>query len=102
MRVLIFGATGSAGGSVLRACLSASSVSEVRAIVRRPLALSHERLRTTVHTDFVNYDAVRDTFTDLDACLFCLGKSATQVASEAEYWRITHDFAMASASALDA
>ncbi len=102
MRVLIFGATGSAGGSVLRACLSASSVTEVRAIVRRPLVLSHANLRTIVHTDFEDYESVRDAFVDLDACLFCLGKSATQVPNEAEYWRITHDFAMAAASAFHA
>jgi uncharacterized protein YbjT (DUF2867 family) len=31
MKVLIFGATGSAGGSVLRACLAAPDVREVRA-----------------------------------------------------------------------
>jgi uncharacterized protein YbjT (DUF2867 family) len=37
MKILVFGATGSAGGSVLRVCLSAPAVEEVRAIVRRPL-----------------------------------------------------------------
>ncbi|MGD9904581.1 MAG: hypothetical protein AB7U83_14040 [Vicinamibacterales bacterium] len=37
MTILLFGATGSAGGSVLRACLAAPEVSEVRAPVRREI-----------------------------------------------------------------
>jgi uncharacterized protein YbjT (DUF2867 family) len=100
MKVLVFGATGSAGGSVLNACLSASSVSKVRAIVRRPLAVSHAKLRTIVHADFEDYSAIADVFADLDACLFCLGKSATQVSNEAEYRRITRDLAIAAARAV--
>jgi len=35
MRILLLGATGSAGGSVLRACLASPRVSSVRAIARR-------------------------------------------------------------------
>jgi hypothetical protein len=38
----------------------------------------------------------------VDACLFCLGISITQVSGEAEYRRITHDFALAAAGALRA
>ena len=38
MKILVFGATGSAGGSVLRVCLAAPDVEEVRAIVRRSRA----------------------------------------------------------------
>ena len=41
MTILILGASGSAGGSVLRVCLAAPQVTEVRAIVRRPLGLLH-------------------------------------------------------------
>ncbi len=45
MKILLFGATGSAGGSVLRVCLADLAVEEVRAIVRRPLPLEHEKRR---------------------------------------------------------
>jgi uncharacterized protein YbjT (DUF2867 family) len=102
MKILIFGATGSAGGSVLRSCLASPAVEEVRAVVRRPLSLTHEKLRVVVHDDFLDYTRIADAFAGVDACLFCLGISSTQVSGEAEYRRITHDFALAAARALRA
>ena len=100
MKVLIFGATGTAGGSVLRVCLSSPAVEEVRAIVRRPLSLAHDKLRVFVHGDFLDYTAVEEAFESVDACLYCLGISVSQVSGEEEYRRITHDFAMAAARTL--
>src|SRR5262249_44659761 len=102
MKILIFGARGSAGGSVLRVCLASPVVAEVRAIVRRPLPLDDPKLRVLVHGDFLDYSKVADAFAGVDACLFCLGISATQVSGEAEYRRITYDFALAAARALRA
>jgi uncharacterized protein YbjT (DUF2867 family) len=100
MRVLVFGATGSAGGSVLRVCLSTPGVEEVRAIARRPPKLADGRLRVFVHEDFLDYGAVADAFAGVDACLFCLGISVSQVSGVEEYRRITRDFALAAARAL--
>jgi uncharacterized protein YbjT (DUF2867 family) len=102
MKILIFGATGSAGGSVLRACLASPVVEEVRAVVRRPPVLADPKLRAIVHGDFLDYSPIADAFAGVDACLFCLGISATQVPGEAEYRGITHDFALAAARALRA
>ncbi|HKO56014.1 MAG TPA: NAD(P)H-binding protein [Thermoanaerobaculia bacterium] len=101
MRVLIFGATGSAGGSVLRACLASPAVDEVRTITRRAPRIEHEKLRPFIHADFLDYSAVAGAFEGIDAVLFCLGVSSTQV-SEDEYRRITHDFAIAAAKAMQA
>ena len=100
MRILLFGATGSAGGSVLRACLDAPEVEEVRVVARRPPALAGAKLTVFVHADYLDYGAVAEAFGGVDACLYCLGISATQVKSDDEYRRITHDFALAAARAL--
>ena len=83
MKVLVFGATGSAGGSVLQACLLAPGVEEVRTISRRPLGIVHDKLRAFAHSDYLNYTAVENAFKDVDACLFCLGISVTQTSGEA-------------------
>ena len=67
MKILIFGATGSAGGSVLKACLSAPGVDEVRAITRRPIRVAHHKLRAFVHGDYLNYEGVADAFVGVEA-----------------------------------
>jgi hypothetical protein len=97
MKILLFGATGSAGAAVLEACLAASIVAEVRAITRRPLMHTSAKLRSFVHKDFLNYSTVEDAFRSVDACLFCLGISATQVSQE-DYRTITYSYTLAAAN----
>jgi uncharacterized protein YbjT (DUF2867 family) len=101
MKLLIFGATGSAGASVLSVCLETPQVDEVRAIARRP-PREHPKLRTFVHQDYRDFSAVSSAFAGVDACLYCLGISVSQVSGEAEYRLITHEFAIAAARALKA
>lgn len=99
MKVLLFGATGSAGSAVFDACLHASVVDEVRAIVRRPLPHANSKLRTFVHQNFLDYSLVEDAFRGIDTCLFCLGVSVTQVSKE-DYRMVTYSYAMAGANML--
>ncbi|MFD6920609.1 NAD-dependent epimerase/dehydratase family protein [Streptomyces sp. NPDC059944] len=101
MRVIIFGASGMVGHGALHACLRDDTVTEVLAVVRSPLPLTHAKLRQIVHADFTDYAAVQDQLKDLDACFFCLGVSAVG-RSETEYARVTHDYTLAAARALNA
>jgi uncharacterized protein YbjT (DUF2867 family) len=100
MKVLLFGATGSAGGCVLRMCLAHPAVEEVRAITRRPLALTHPKLTVVIHSNYQDYASVAAAMRGVDVCLYCLGISVSQVSGEAEYRKITRDFAVAAARAL--
>jgi uncharacterized protein YbjT (DUF2867 family) len=102
VNVLILGATGSAGGCVLRISLASSAVTEVRAIGRRPTGVSHPKLREIRHDSFNDYTAIQPGFAGIDACFYCLGKSVQQVSGEAEYRTITYEYAMATARALRA
>jgi hypothetical protein len=97
MKILLFGATGSAGAAVLDACLAASIVDEVRAIVRRPLMHTSPKLRPFVHKDFLDYATVEEAFRSIDACLFCLGISSMQVSKE-DYRTISYSYPLAAAN----
>jgi uncharacterized protein YbjT (DUF2867 family) len=99
MKILLFGASGTAGGAVLQACLDTPVVEEVRAIVRRTLGRSETKLHEFVHRNYLDYAAVAGAFRAVDACLFCLGTSATQVGKD-EYVKISHDYAIAAAQML--
>lgn len=99
VRVIVFGASGMVGHGALHACLRDDAVTEVLAVLRTPLAVEHPKLRQIVHTDFTDYTAVQDQLTNLDACFYCLGVSAVG-RSEAEYTRVTYDYALATARAL--
>jgi len=99
MKILLFGATGSVGNSVLEACSAASIVDEVRAITRRTLMNTSAKLRTYVHKDFLDYATVEEPFRGVDSCLFCLGISATQVSKE-DYRTISYSYPLAAANML--
>jgi uncharacterized protein YbjT (DUF2867 family) len=100
MRILLFGATGLAGGGVLRACLASPLVTEVRAVVRRATGVRDAKLREIIHDNFLDYDGMASEFAGVDACFFCLGVSVTQVPVEADYRRIHQAFPVAVAKLL--
>src|SRR5450759_488843 len=99
MKILLFGASGTAGGAVLQACLDTPVVKEVRVVVRRPLGRTEAKRGGFLHGNYLDYTAVTEACRAVDACLFCLGTSVTQVSKE-EFVKISHDYAVAAAKAL--
>jgi len=99
MKILLFGATGTVGNAVLEACLAASIVEEVRAMTRRGLMSTAPKLRAYVHKDFLNYSTAQEAFRGIDACLFCLGTSVTQVSKD-DYRKISYSMPLAAAQML--
>ncbi|WP_321787465.1 NAD-dependent epimerase/dehydratase family protein [Paraburkholderia sp. J94] len=102
MKVLIYGATGMVGQGVLRECLRAADVEEVRVVGRRETGVRDPKLRETVLADLANPDAnhaVEAELTGYDACFFCLGVSSVGM-SEVEYARVSYDLTMSVAGTL--
>jgi hypothetical protein len=54
-----------------------------------------------VHTNYLDYAPVIEAFREVDACLFCLGTSVTQVSKE-DFVKISHDYPIAAAKVLKA
>ena len=73
MRVIVFGATGMIGQSVLVECLKDGAVTEVLAVLRSPTGRQHPKLRELIHRDFHDYSAIEAELAGFDDCFFCLG-----------------------------
>jgi len=99
MRVIIFGATGMVGQSVLRECLLDEGVKGVLSIGRSKTGQQHDKLREIVHRDLTDYASIADELAGYDACFFCLGVSSSGMTAE-DYRRVTHDTAVAAGRAL--
>jgi uncharacterized protein YbjT (DUF2867 family) len=99
MNVLLFGATGMVGDGVLHECLADPRVTNVLAIVRSPLSVSHPKLRECRRTDFFSYTDLTADMAAINACFFCLGVSSVGM-READYYRQTFDLTLAAGRAL--
>lgn len=104
MRVLVFGASGMVGQAALTAAVRDPEVTEVVAVVRRPLGTrgaDDPKVRQVQHTDFADVSALHDEFAGTDLVLYCLGTTSVGK-SEAEYTVTAHDYPVAAARALAA
>jgi uncharacterized protein YbjT (DUF2867 family) len=93
MNVILFGATGMVGQSVLRECLLDHDIHRVLVIGRSPTGRSHPKLTEVVHADMFEPESEASHLQGFDACFFCLGGSSAGM-SEADYTRLTFDLTM--------
>lgn len=90
MNVVMIGATGATGSALLSVLLHEPSVANVRVLVRKPMAVQHEKLDVCV-VDFEK----PDTWSSLvvgDAAFSCLGTTAKDTQNKDEYWRIDYGY----------
>jgi uncharacterized protein YbjT (DUF2867 family) len=99
MKIIVTGATGMVGSEVIRQAIADENIHEIIALARRPLEITHPKIKTVILHDFLNYDAVKDHFIGCDACIWCLGKSQLQVSKE-QLAAITIDYTIAAAKAM--
>jgi uncharacterized protein YbjT (DUF2867 family) len=99
MRVVIFGATGMVGQSVLREALQAADVQRVVAVGRTATGVSHPRFAELLTPDLFDLSGIEAQLAPFDACFFCLGVSSIGM-NEADYTRITHELTLGAARTL--
>ena len=98
-KVIITGATGMVGGTVLRKCLESPAIAAVTSISRRSSGLQHEKLVEVLDADFLDFSSVSAHFKDQDIAYYCLGVYTGQVPT-ALFKTITVDYTKAFADAL--
>ncbi|MDD9265805.1 NAD-dependent epimerase/dehydratase family protein [Paenibacillus sp. GCM10023248] len=99
MNVLLFGATGMVGQSVLRECLLEPQVNRVLTVGRSSTRQVHPKLHELVHANLLDLTALEHKLTGYDACFFCLGVSSAGM-SEEKYSAITYDLTLSVAKTL--
>lgn len=92
--ILVIGSTGMIGTIVLNNCLIREDVSKVISIVRNKSNKSHPKLVEIIHKDFTDFSAIKNNFSAIDICFFCLGVYTGAVAKD-EFNKITIDFTAA-------
>lgn len=98
--IIVFGGSGVIGRGVLEAASADAGIGEIRALQRRPVEPPLDRVHLVRVENFADLSAHRDSFRDVDACIFALGISQTLVSSDEEYRRITVEFALEAARRL--
>jgi len=93
IRAIITGATGMVGEGVLHECLQHPQVEAVLVINRKPLGLTHPKLKELVHSDFYDFAAIENQLSGYNACFFCLGVTSVGK-KEPEYYKLTYDLTL--------
>ena len=89
--ILITGTNGMIGKLVLEHCLLRDDVQTITSITRKPMGISHSKLKEVVHNNFLDFTAIEDAFTNQDICFFCIGVYTGAVPRD-EFKKITVDF----------
>ncbi|OQD66566.1 hypothetical protein PENPOL_c004G03970 [Penicillium polonicum] len=103
MHLILTGATGLVGSSVLDAMLKNAAVSKISILSRSPVRMAEDakdpRVHVITHKDFESYTPeLLHQLKDADGCVWALGTSQTNVTKE-QYVKITKDYTLAAANA---
>lgn len=85
MHLILTGATGLVGASVLHNMLAQESISRISILSRRPVKMAegHAKANVIIHNDFKNYDqALLDELKDAHGCVWAQGISQNAVTKE--------------------
>lgn len=90
MKAVIIGATGATGKELLELILASNTVSEVVALVRKPLSVKHPKLNEVV----VDFDKLEEWESRIsgDVAFSCLGTTLRAAGSKKAQYTVDHDY----------
>lgn len=101
MHVILTGATGLVGSSVLDAMIKAKDITKISILSRKPVKMAEDamdpRINVIIHKDFEHYDSgVLEQLEGAKGCVWALGISQSKVTKD-EYVKITRDYTLEAA-----
>lgn len=76
INAIITGTTGMVGKGVLIECLESQDVDSILVLNRKPLGMTHPKLKEVLLTDFTQFDSIKSELKGYDACFHCMGVSS--------------------------
>jgi hypothetical protein len=94
--IAIFGASGTAGDGILKAALADPDIKKIHVITRRTTlridqGVDSGKVQMTLHTDYLDYAAIREQMAEAEAVYWAIGTSTVGV-DEKTYGMIHVDF----------
>jgi uncharacterized protein YbjT (DUF2867 family) len=99
MKLILFGATGMVGASVLQQALADPSVQAVLSISRSTISIKHPKLSELLLPDLFDFSAVEAQLAGYDACIWAVGISSSGL-DEKAYAKVTEELTLRWAVAL--
>lgn len=89
-KIIITGATGMVGKSILLEAVEDPRISEILLISRKSVNLSHSKIKELILEDYEQLPEHHSRLINYDACFHCMGVSSVGM-SEDEYYHITYE-----------
>lgn len=88
--VLITGASGMVGRSVLLECIDDKRIDKITLVLRNEINLQHPKINQVILKDFTRFDEVKLKLGRPNACFHCMGVSSVGL-NEDEFSKLTFD-----------
>ncbi|KAK5994283.1 hypothetical protein PT974_04755 [Cladobotryum mycophilum] len=103
MKVIITGATGLVGSSLLHDCISNSEITHIFALTRKPLSqelAASQKLTVIIHDEFLDYPPeLLKQLVGAEACLWALGGRRPQFPDAETFRKVSVDYTLTAAQA---
>ena len=90
IKVIITGASGMVGKSVLLESIENPLIVKILLINRKKININHPKVEEIILDEFMNINTLRNQLKDYNACFFCMGVSSIGM-SEEKYTHITYE-----------
>lgn len=97
MKAVLIGATGATGKELLQLLLQDTSITEVAALVRKPLTFQHRKL--SVHVIDFDQPCAWQQYVQGDMAFSCLGTTLKAAGSKEAQYKVDYEYQLAFASA---
>lgn len=91
MKAIILGSTGLVGDALLKKLLNESRYSEIIAFVRRPLTITHPKLKQII-TELTLLEKHSSLFENTDILFCCLGTTIKKAKSKTSFKQVDYEF----------